>query len=165
MPFASKADSNIWELIESIDLAPVRESYLKLLREKKLASKTLKMPLKEYVDNSQLAYKRFLFLCKKYPHTSITPSPAMDDFWHKHILFTQKYAADCDKIFGRFLHHRPATKSTAAEMKSNWKQSKALFEEEFGPLGIARPACPGGGGGGCACDARPGKPEHGCVSH
>jgi hypothetical protein len=165
MLFTSKTDIAIWELIESIDLEPVRESYIKLLRERKMNSRVLKMSLKEYVSNSELAYKRFLFLCKKYPKAAIVPSLAMDDFWHKHILFTQKYADDCDKIFGRFLHHGPANKNNAAETKKNWKASKDLFEKEFGPFGVARAACPGQGGAGCACDAKPGKPEHGCVSH
>jgi hypothetical protein len=31
----------------------------------------------------------------------------VDTFWHFHILDTVKYAADCERVFGYFLHHNP----------------------------------------------------------
>lgn len=36
-------------------------------------------------------------------------SQAIDIVWHTHILFTKKYHADCQKLFGRYLHHLPVT--------------------------------------------------------
>lgn len=35
------------------------------------------------------------------------PSRLADQMWHAHILHTKKYAVDCRKLFGRFLHHQP----------------------------------------------------------
>lgn len=75
--------------------------------------------------------------------------------WHAHILFTQKYAADCDRIFGSFLHHFPTVDedetaaaasvpgdATAPEMEglkfpadekaSDYAAMLALYESEFG---------------------------------
>ncbi len=31
----------------------------------------------------------------------------MDEVWHAHILDTRRYAADCDCVFGEFIHHYP----------------------------------------------------------
>ncbi|CAG9932403.1 glycine-rich domain-containing protein [Candidatus Nitrotoga arctica] len=52
-------------------------------------------------------YRRFLALCLLFPDDSMVPSNVVDDFWHLHILDTQKYAVDCENFFGYFLHHFP----------------------------------------------------------
>lgn len=52
-------------------------------------------------------YKRFLFLTFKYQGQPIVVSEAIDTFWHQHILDTRKYADDCQRVFGDFLHHFP----------------------------------------------------------
>jgi hypothetical protein len=52
-------------------------------------------------------YRRFLKLNAKYPGERIVPSQLVDEVWHTHILDTRKYAADCERIFGRFFHHFP----------------------------------------------------------
>jgi hypothetical protein len=31
----------------------------------------------------------------------------VDEMWHRHILDTAAYRADCDSLFGRFLDHFP----------------------------------------------------------
>lgn len=33
------------------------------------------------------------------------PSPLRQIAWHEHILWTERYAEDCDRLFGRFLDH------------------------------------------------------------
>lgn len=35
------------------------------------------------------------------------PSVAVDEAWHGFILCTARYAAFCEKAYGRFLHHHP----------------------------------------------------------
>lgn len=35
------------------------------------------------------------------------PSRAVDEAWHGLILCTARYAAFCDRTYGRFLHHHP----------------------------------------------------------
>lgn len=37
----------------------------------------------------------------------IAPSRDVDEFWHAHILHTRKYAEDCGRVFGTYLHHDP----------------------------------------------------------
>lgn len=52
-------------------------------------------------------YKRFLFLKKEYKQIEIPPSREIDEYWHNHILYTEKYNIDCVNYFGEFLHHNP----------------------------------------------------------
>jgi len=37
----------------------------------------------------------------------IGPSPLVDIGWHMFILHTAEYAAFCDRLAGRFIHHEP----------------------------------------------------------
>lgn len=52
-------------------------------------------------------YRAFLFLCFQHPKEIIVPPREVDDLWHLHILDTRKYIADCETIFGKYLHHYP----------------------------------------------------------
>ncbi len=36
------------------------------------------------------------------------PAPAVDAFWHEHILDTRDYAAFCESVFGCFIDHIPS---------------------------------------------------------
>lgn len=88
-------------------------------------------------------YRRFLELCRKYPDRNIVPYGDLDTFWHYHILDTQKYAADCQAVFGYFLHHFPYLgmrgPEDAEHLKQAFAETQALFQEEFGvPYGGAR---------------------------
>jgi hypothetical protein len=61
----------------------------------------------EKVNAVEKEYRRFLCLMTLYPNEEIAPMVDVDTFWHYHILDTMKYAADCEKAFGYFLHHYP----------------------------------------------------------
>ncbi len=61
----------------------------------------------EHAERIELAYRRFLVLRAKFPQAQIAPTRDIDAFWHAHILDTRKYAADCERIFGEFVHHYP----------------------------------------------------------
>jgi hypothetical protein len=58
-------------------------------------------------DLVEVWYRRYLTLAVLYPDETLRPTPEIDEFWHHHILCTHKYAEDCDRVFGRFLHHSP----------------------------------------------------------
>ncbi|QJD98917.1 hypothetical protein HH212_01765 [Massilia forsythiae] len=58
-------------------------------------------------DSVEKEYRRFLCLMKMYPDEDTSPLMDIDTFWHYHILDTMKYALDCEKVFGYFLHHYP----------------------------------------------------------
>ncbi|MBB5866622.1 hypothetical protein F4553_008092 [Allocatelliglobosispora scoriae] len=49
----------------------------------------------------------FLAACASNPGTSLTPSVMVDLGWHNLILHTEMYAAFCDAVAGRFIHHYP----------------------------------------------------------
>lgn len=80
-------------------------------------------------------YRKFLVLCLQHPNIAIVPSTQVDDFWHFHILDTQKYAQDCKECFGYFLHHFPyfgmRDKQDKENLKNAWIQTKNLYIREF----------------------------------
>ncbi|MBP5857997.1 hypothetical protein KAJ83_13345 [Marivibrio halodurans] len=37
----------------------------------------------------------------------IVPNRVIDEFWHMHVLDTEKYKSDCERVFGEMFHHYP----------------------------------------------------------
>ena len=68
---------------------------------------------REYADSIEVAYKNYLTTLAKYQDAveDILLSKDVDEFWHTHILHTMKYMDDCEKVFGRYLHHTPKTRA------------------------------------------------------
>jgi hypothetical protein len=58
-------------------------------------------------DEAVRHYRAFLHLQALYPDRPLVPTKVIDAVWHAHILDTSKYAADCEQVFGRFVHHFP----------------------------------------------------------
>ncbi len=91
---------------------------------------------REYADRMELAYKRFLILSVTYREETLAPSKDVDRFWHGHILDTLKYAEDCEKVFGYFLHHFPYFGMRGAEDAANLaaaaERTRQLYQQEFG---------------------------------
>lgn len=88
------------------------------------------------VKRIEYLYRRFLFLCCKYPGR-IAPSDDIDAFWELHILDTKQYFKDCTRIFGFFLHHNPNFLrdnpiTTKEDLYMMLAETKILFELEFG---------------------------------
>jgi hypothetical protein len=46
------------------------------------------------------------------------PSDLVDLGWHAFILYTEEYAAFCDRIAGRFIHHVPDDATTLGDSNS-----------------------------------------------
>lgn len=90
----------------------------------------------EYAERIALAYKRYLMLHAKYPDRMLAPDQEVDHFWHLHILDTRKYAADCEAIFGYFLHHYPyfglRGEDDAKALQAAFEMTQALSAQEFG---------------------------------
>jgi hypothetical protein len=86
-------------------------------------------------------YRRFLFLVARYPNEAIVPTKDIDEVWHTHILDTRKYAADCQEVFGDFLHHFPYLGSRGvadAELLSDtFLRTLSLFELHFNEIPIS----------------------------
>ena len=83
-------------------------------------------------------YRKYLTLCIEHPNKSIVPPKMVDSFWHLHILDTQKYAQDCQIIFGYFLHHFPyfgmRGEEDASNLRSAWDETCSIYRKRFGDL-------------------------------
>jgi hypothetical protein len=86
-------------------------------------------------EDAEREYKRFLALKRTYPEKDIVPHRILDHFWHQHILDTEKYATDCQVIFGRFLHHYPYFgmngEQDAQNLTDAFEETKALYKLHF----------------------------------
>ena len=91
---------------------------------------------REYADQMEVAYRRFLTLMAKYPDETIAPTKDVDKFWHGHILDTMKYAEDCERVFGYFLHHFPyfgmRGEQDATDLRDAAANMHAIYGREFG---------------------------------
>ncbi|QFG25409.1 hypothetical protein [Actinomadura sp. WMMB 499] len=50
----------------------------------------------------------FLQACAENPGVPLAPPFEVDWGWHMFIIHTKAYAAFCDRVAGRFMHHEPA---------------------------------------------------------
>jgi hypothetical protein len=88
-------------------------------------------------------YRKFLFLKKKYGDIyRIPPSEDIDDFWHMHILDTEKYSQETHRIFNCYLHHYPYfgmdDLSGPSDQELAFTETQELFVLEFGGEGVYR---------------------------
>jgi hypothetical protein len=114
--------------IAVLDLEPIK---VKLMHEESGEGWTL-----ERANAVEFEYRRFLILMKKFPDEQTAPLVDVDTFWHYHILDTMKYAADCEAVFGHFLHHFPyiglrGEDDEAAHVRVGMRM-KELYEDTFG---------------------------------
>ena len=92
----------------------------------------------EQVEDAEIEYKRYLMLCRKYPHPkySIVPNKIMDTMWHYHILDTKAYVRDSDRVFGGYFHHYPyfglRGEDDEKELESSFEKTKTYYETLFG---------------------------------
>ncbi|MDL2354286.1 MAG: hypothetical protein QFF03_03410 [Pseudomonadota bacterium] len=121
----SNAELNI---IAELDLAPIKT---KLMHKESGEGWSLAQ-----ATGVELEYRRFLCLMKLFPHEQTAPRFDVDIFWHYHILDTMKYAVDCERIFGYFLHHFPYAglldESNATERSLAGTRMQQLYELTFG---------------------------------
>lgn len=89
----------------------------------------------ELCDEAEDEYKKFLALKREYPDKEIVPNRVVDIFWHQHILDTEKYARDCQTVFGYFVHHFPYFGMNGEQDKQNlidaFEETKELYEKHF----------------------------------
>jgi hypothetical protein len=120
--------SNEFKAIAELDLDPIK---VKLMHGESGEG----WPL-EKVNAVEVEYRRFLYLMKKFPNEQTAPSVNVDTFWHYHILDTMKYAADCQQVFGYFLHHFPYLgmrgEEDAQALQRAGQRMGELYEAAFG---------------------------------
>src|SRR4051812_4155354 len=104
---------------------------------------------REYAESIESAYKTYLTMLAKYQEHAeeIMLAKDVDEFWHTHILQTMKYAEDCEKVFGAFLHHNPhvgpRTDEDSAKRTAQTNATRKLYEREFGSKQAAEAAWAG----------------------
>jgi hypothetical protein len=121
-------NAQITHAIAALDLEPIK---VKLMHEESGEGWTL-----HRANAVEFEYRRFLFLMKKYPGEQTAPLVDVDTFWHYHILDTMKYHADCNAVFGHYLHHFPyiglrGEDDEAAHIRVG-QRMKELYEDTFG---------------------------------
>ena len=89
-----------------------------------------------FAELAEKRYRRFLCLVSIHRDASIVPTQDIDAFWHQHILDTRAYAADCERVFGEFVHHFPyfgmRGDADAQNLLSSFETTKSLYAEAFG---------------------------------
>lgn len=89
---------------------------------------------KERAEKAFADYRKFLFLVATGHHA--VPTTDIDTAWHRHILDTRAYAADCFRTFGFFLHHFPyfgmRGEQDAKDLQDAFVQTKADWTAVFG---------------------------------
>ena len=90
----------------------------------------------ERLAAAEEAYRRFLALNLLYPRETLAVNRVLDDYWHAHILDTEKYARDCDAIFSEMLHHYPYFGLPGEEDEGEhfvaFGVTQKIWEEAFG---------------------------------
>jgi hypothetical protein len=117
-----------------LDLSSVREAVM----EKQGWSR-------ERADAAQVEYLRFLTLLQMQPGFMLVPwttpdgKDDLDQFWHQHILDTAKYSADCERLFGRMIHHNPHVVRGSGQETDAVEKTQRLYARTFGSGSYGRP--------------------------
>jgi hypothetical protein len=88
------------------------------------------------IDLMEGEYRKFLALHLLYPDADIVPCEIVDETWHRHILDTAAYRADCDAIFGEFLDHFPyfgmRGEQDAQDLEDAYASTLDRYRDAFG---------------------------------
>jgi hypothetical protein len=121
-------------ITESLDLNSVRDA----LMEKQGWSL-------ERAEAARVEYVRFLTLLQMKPGFMLVPwtnaqgQDDLDQFWHQHILDTAKYASDCNRLFGRMIHHNPHVVRGSGQESDAMEKTQRLYARTFGSGSYGRP--------------------------
>ena len=128
VPNASFASADLHPEVAALDLDLVRHK----LAEPDDGSTPLTGEVLGYALDE---YRRYLTLVVSNPTTPLVPTKLIDRVWHAHILDTRRYAADCDRIFGHFMHHDPSLgiggEQAVAQLNAMFDITAAIYEARF----------------------------------
>lgn len=113
-------------LYQAIRNLPFEPNFLARLRRENRWSRA-------YAERAITEYQRFVYLAAIAPQP-VTPSEAVDQVWHLHLLYTRSYWDDlCAGLLGRPLHHGPSAGGPAEAAKfADWYEATlALYRLEF----------------------------------
>jgi hypothetical protein len=86
------------------------------------------------VDAAVAEYRKWLVLIalNKFGKLGMC-STDVDEVWHAHILFTRKYAADCEALCGSFIHHQPNSEEEKRD-ETSAKNTLSALQQIFGDV-------------------------------
>lgn len=143
-----KENKEKWDQIQALDLETIRYKFA----DKYIAKRSLDLQnnqgwwwnlwndadeeaaneAEEAIPKIESEYRQFLYLLAINPGKCVVPwNQDLDDYWHAHILDTGKYAADCEKLFGRFVHHNPNLPKGTDEHSAAFNETKEMYKEAF----------------------------------
>lgn len=130
--FLAESSNDVTDLLADVD-----ELDLTMIKMKLMDAEEGQGWSRQFCDRVETEYRRYLALNRRYPGKSIVPSKVVDTFWHSHILDTQAYAPDCERLFGFFLHHYPyfgmRDDADALALGNAYDETLSLYEAHFGP--------------------------------
>lgn len=133
-PAASDAVAAAIAVVNQIDLSPINN---------KLQYENPSLWTDEMIAETETDYRRFLALNLLYPTETLSVNKMLDEYWHQHILDTQKYADDCEAIFGYFLHHYPyfgiADEEDRRQNLEAFAVTQQLWRDSFGVSMAGKP--------------------------
>lgn len=90
----------------------------------------------EQLETAVHDYRYYLALCSRMWGNPLVPSVDVDEVWHSHILFLEKYLDDCQALFGKTLFHVPffglQPKDLIVQGAKHLRRMPTLFQEHFG---------------------------------
>ena len=100
--------------------------------------------LQSEANEAEHQYRRYMYLCAKYPERNLPPSEDIDEFWHHHILDTNRYFKDCQSIYGDYKHHYPYFGVDATtnldDLANAFEETQRLCLQEFSEtMPVVRP--------------------------
>lgn len=94
------------------------------------------------IDLAEREYRKFLALHLACPDIPLVPNRLVDLMWHAHILDTQRYADDCNRLFGHVMHHDPYVgidgPDSVLELHALFEETRRAYERSFGPYPLDR---------------------------
>ena len=98
------AQATLWQKIQGFSFDPPDATCTfvdRLIRENRWR--------RAYAERAIGEYRRFAFLAAAAGHP-VSPSDAVDQVWHLHLLYTRSYwERFCGQVLGRPFHHEPST--------------------------------------------------------
>lgn len=83
---------------------------------------------RDYAERIMDQALAFLATAGRHAGEPLSPSASVDIGWHTFILHTREYAAFCDRVAGRFIHHVPDGESTSCSCSSVSERTLATIE-------------------------------------
>ena len=131
-------DKDRWADVLALDLSPV---YTQLVNRKDWTP--------ERAASTEFRYRCFLYIALYCEGLPSVPTSEVDEYWHQHILNTKRYAADCERLAGHFIHHNPSSGASVEESNElegmffqTWVAYETLFnipyEETIGAALLQR---------------------------